>query len=227
MTIPQRLGLGLALAVVLGGVVFWRPSNTATPVLPLFPLNPTSQELQAVCTAQGHLQLLAKYTGDPITAFELLDLDPYARPFAPSRHSRRRGNQWHKEVIHTVEQRHADLIAAASQQDATGHSDPDGDRYKAALSAASSMLSQDGSRQFYVDTFLPALDLVLRGHQRQTWCAWPRVRAFHRQLCAATWPTTGMLELVRASPDGGLGALVNHCFDLPLFPASSGMDGKI
>lgn len=50
------------------------------------------------------------------------------------------------------------------------------DRCKAALTAASEVLSHDESRHFYLDNFLYQLDLVLRGHNQWSPCAWLRVR---------------------------------------------------
>jgi hypothetical protein len=36
-----------------------------------------------VCNVQGYLQVSGAFANDPITAFELLDLDPKKRPFSP------------------------------------------------------------------------------------------------------------------------------------------------
>lgn len=51
-------------------------------------------------------------------------------------------------------------------------------------------------------------------------------RAFHRRLCAATWPTTGMLELLDDDHSRGMSPAAEDCFSVSLFPASSGLVEK-
>jgi hypothetical protein len=179
--------------------------------------------MQAVCNAQGHLQLLAQYPSDPVTVFSLLNLDPTSRPFSPTMFSRRAGGPWHQEAKELVERRYTELMELASWHDSRAREydgDDDGDgynydddknnkKYKAALTAASQLLSNDGTRVFYIDMVLPILDHVVKGQPPR--CVWPRIRALHRNMCAATWPTTGLLALAR---DGGsVSPADRDCFD--------------
>ncbi|KAK4152146.1 hypothetical protein C8A00DRAFT_35170 [Chaetomidium leptoderma] len=164
--------------------------------------------MQAVCNAQGHLQLLAKYPSDPRTAFELLNLDPSTRPFFPPKNSRWEQDEWHQELLETVDRRYTRLMELSSQSDGRG-GDEHLKQYKLALTAASDLLFKDGPGRFYVDTVLPVLARVVHGQLPR--CVWPRLRQFHRDLCAATWPSTGMLGVLRDSLR--IGAADSGCFD--------------
>jgi hypothetical protein len=149
-----------------------------------------SMELQAVCNAQGHLQLLAQYPSDPVTAFDLLDLDPHKRPFSPSQNSRWKGATWYYELREAVDNRYTELMEAAGHDDGLGSDGQHQQQYKAALTAASDLLSKDGPRRYYLDAIMPMLEDVVHGQSPR--CVWPRVRRFHRNMCAATWAITGM-----------------------------------
>jgi hypothetical protein len=151
--------------------------------------------------AQGHLQLLAKYPSDPVTVFALLGLNSSARPFFPTENSRRKREKWHQELVEMVNNRYMTLMELASSRD-----DEDNKQYKVALLAASDLLLKTSSRRFYMDTILPMLELIVK--EKPPKCVWPWVRKLHYDLCAATWPATGMVDLLRdhdslASADSG------------------------
>lgn len=186
------------------------PSHApAAPKFTAVTLKSTSKELQAVCNAQGHLQLLAQYPSDPFTAFDLLDLDPHTRPFSPSRNSHWDGRTWYQELRETVDNRYMKLIEAASRDD-EGRGDGHRKRqYKVAVTAASDLLAKDEPRRFYMDIIMPMLEYVVREQPLQ--CVWPRVRQFHRNLCAATWATTGMMGLLQ--DDDNLESADSGCFN--------------
>lgn len=66
---------------------------------------------QAVCNAQGYLQLLPRFPNNPYTVFDLLDLDPNVRHLSSSRNSRGLKSKWHQKVQYTV-----DMVLPALEQ---------------------------------------------------------------------------------------------------------------
>jgi hypothetical protein len=172
-------------------------------------LDPTSTEMQVVCNVQGYLQLLAKYSSDSFTAFDFLDLNPHTRPFFPARNSRLPKDTWYHEVQEAVDNRYTKLMEAVSRDDRRYGDRHRQQQYKAALTAASDLLSKDDPRRYYTDTIMPMLEDVVRNQPPQ--CVWPRIRRFHRNLCAATWPTTGMIGLLQ--DDGDFRLADSGCFN--------------
>jgi hypothetical protein len=160
--------------------------------------------MKVVCNAQGRLQLLALHPSDPITVFSLLDLDPSGPPFSPGDNSSQAGDKQlqHEEVLEVVDRRYSELMELASQTEGRGNDEDDCDKelednnptYKAALTAATDLLANEEALRFYIDTFLPWLEHAIHG--QPTRCVWSRVQKFHRNLCASTWATTGMLTLL-------------------------------
>ena len=201
-SLVSPVGVGLGGLLLRSGL--WRARD---PELSIFEYPSTSAERQAACDAQGYLQLLARFPSDPYTVFDLLNLDPSARPFSPSRNSHWEVSKWHQELQDTDDKRYTELMEAISQDDLLG--DNPREQYKAALTAASKLLSEHGLRRFYVDGVLPALKQAVHGQPPR--CVWPPVREFHRDLCADTWTTTGMMTLLRDRDR--LGSFNSKCSD--------------
>ncbi|KAK3293587.1 uncharacterized protein B0H64DRAFT_376477 [Chaetomium fimeti] len=173
--------------------------RTIAPDIPFTAHGATSKELQATCGAHGYLELLMEYHSDPITAFELLGLDPNARPFFPSENSQQPKDKWYQELHTLVDKRYSELMevteAARDQRGGRGDADPD-KQYKAAITMCAELLAKDKSRRFYMKTFLPMLAATIRGKDRG--CVWPLVQAFHRSQCEATWATMRRADELQA-----------------------------
>lgn len=152
---------------------------------------PTSNERQVVCNAHGHLEMLAKYPGDPINAFELLKLDPREAPFYPPNKSYWRLDENYQEVHDKVTQHHMDMVKRARA--GLQRRSPRELDYERALTMSASLLLQDGPRQYYLEVFLPMLEKEIEGKPRE--CVWPLVHAFHRRECVEVWATTGLGSL--------------------------------
>ena len=172
--------------------------NNGKPEIPYEQYNETTKELQTTCNAHGYLQLLVEYPSDPITVFEMLRLDPNARPFFPIENSGRARAVWYQEVKDVVEQRYMKLMEitepARHRSSAHGDSD-DGKQYRTAITMCAEVLAKDKLRQFYLSTFLPLLTAITRGKDRA--CMWPLVQEFLRKQCGATWTVTGLAALLQ------------------------------
>jgi hypothetical protein len=179
------------VAVVLGiAIVQWLDCGPETNS----PDAPSSEDLEAVCDAHGHLQLLASYPSDPITAFEILKLDPRARPFFPRKASLPRPEMWHDEIHGTVMTPYTRMMKDMEVDDGRGGR-ADDKQYMIALTRSAELLLRDGPRRYYLDTVLPMLERVIHGQPRH--CVWPSVSEFNHNLCAGTWLSTGMADLLR------------------------------
>ncbi|KAK4033064.1 hypothetical protein C8A01DRAFT_19947 [Parachaetomium inaequale] len=158
------------------------------------PDGPSPEDLEAVCDAHGHLQLLASCPGDPITAFEILMLDPSARPFFPRKASLPRPEMWHDEIYDTVMAPYTAMAEAMERHDGRG-GDAHNKQYMIALTRSADLLLKDGPRRYYLDTVLPMLERAIQGQPRQ--CVWPSVSEFNHNLCAGSWSGTGVADLLR------------------------------
>lgn len=169
------------------------------PLRNLDPYGPMSEERQAVYSAHGRLQMLARYPGDPINAFEMLDLDPHAAPFSPPANSHWEGGEWYQAVHDKIRQRHMEMLerARAVEKRANGgeekHVSARGLQYQKAITMSASVLMRDGPRRYYLKTFLPMLEKAIQGKRRE--CVWPLVQNFHRKECGDTGAISGMTEL--------------------------------
>lgn len=166
------------------------------PEVPRLRLDPTSDELQAVCNAFGQLRYLAEYPADPITAFELLKLDPRGPPFFPPENSRRPVDVWYNDVQQIVEQRSKELLERAHVlANVDGSAD---EVYKKAVTMSASPLLKDGPRRYYLETVLPSLERAILGKDRQG--GWDQAEEFHTKLCRRPWPSTDMRDLGKEEP---------------------------
>ncbi|KAH6649810.1 hypothetical protein F5144DRAFT_588448 [Chaetomium tenue] len=143
---------------------------------------------QVICSAHGHLEMLAEYPNDAINVFELLRLDPRKAPFYPPNKSYWRVDDQYQEVHDKVTQHHMEMLNRAKA--GLRRPNPREVDYEKTLTMSASVLEQDGPRLYYLEVFLPMLEKEIEGKPRE--CVWSLVHAFHLRECGETWEITGM-----------------------------------